>query len=104
MAEANLIASDAIINYKTIQSLGYIDQLVLQYDKYYQAQYKRSLRKAHSIGFFYGFSQFVQNVAFAFLYYMGAEVQFHDSSVESTNIFIGIFVIFFAAWGMAQAN
>jgi len=34
--EANLISSDAIMNFKTIQSFGFVDQIVKQYEDLYQ--------------------------------------------------------------------
>lgn len=35
---------------------------------------------------------------------MGAEFAFHDPSMNNKDIFVAIFVVFFAAWSMAQAN
>lgn len=104
MKEANLIASDAILNFKTIQSFGYVDQIVETFDKHYQKQYQGAKMKAHKIGFLYGLSQFIQNVLFAFLYYIGAEFAYHDETIDQADLFVAIFAIFFAAWSMAQAQ
>lgn len=35
MKDANLISSDAIMNFKTIQSFGYVDQVVKEYENLY---------------------------------------------------------------------
>lgn len=46
----------------------------------------------------------MQNILFAFLYYVGAEFAYHDETIDNADLFIAIFTVFFAAWSMAQAN
>lgn len=57
--EANLLAGDAIINYRTIASFGYEDQLIKDYDLLLEGPVNVAKRKAHSIGVTFGFTQFV---------------------------------------------
>jgi len=57
--DANLLAGDAILNYRTVASFGH-DYLIVQlYDEYISAPFQSAVKKAHCIGFWFGFSQFV---------------------------------------------
>jgi len=57
--DANLLAGDAINNYRTVASFGFDDRLVKEYERYIDFPTKSALKKAHCIGFWFGFSQFV---------------------------------------------
>lgn len=72
--EANILASDAIMNHKVIQSFGSADVVTQAYSKYYEDSYGAAKRKAHISGFLYGMSQFVNNVTFCVAYYIGAYI------------------------------
>jgi len=57
--DANLLAGDSILNYRTVASFGH-DQLIIQeYDKLIEKPMQTNLKKAQCIGFWFGFSQFV---------------------------------------------
>jgi len=43
-------------------------------------------------------------LAFAVLFYFGAEFRYHDNSIDNEDIFIAVFAIFFGAWAMGQAS
>jgi len=73
--EANLIAGDAILNYRTVASFGYDNLIIGEYDKLIEGPMRTSIKKAQCIGFWFGFSQFVQNAVFALLYFAGAHFQ-----------------------------
>lgn len=57
--DANLLAGDAILNYRTVASFGHDDMIVKEYARYIELPSQSALRKAHCIGFWFGFSQFV---------------------------------------------
>ena len=57
--DANLLAGDAINNYRTVASFGHDYLIVKQYHSYVEIPEKGNLKKAHCIGFWFGFSQFV---------------------------------------------
>lgn len=57
--DANLLAGDSINNYRTVASFGYDNLLIEQYRKYIDLPTTTAIRKAHCIGFWFGFSQFV---------------------------------------------
>ena len=57
--DANLIAGDAISNYRTVASFAHDEVIVNQYDRYLEPSSKKEIKKAHLIGMAYGFSQFV---------------------------------------------
>lgn len=86
--DANLLAGDAIINYRTVASFGHDNIIVKEYEKYIELPTKSALRKSHCIGFWFGFSQFVQNAVFSLLYWAGAEFVYHyPSDTDGEKIF-----------------
>ena len=69
--EANLLAGDAILNYRTVASFGHEDQILRDYSRLLDEPKRVAIRKSHIIGLVFGFSQFVQYAVFATLYYFG---------------------------------
>lgn len=55
---ANLLAGDAIMNYRTVASLAADKQIVKKYDQYLEQPVRAAIRKSYHIGFWFGFSQF----------------------------------------------
>jgi len=70
--EANLLAGDSILNYRTVASFANEDQIVNDFARLLEEPVKIAIKKCHIIGFVFGFSQFVQYAVFAVLYYVGA--------------------------------
>ena len=54
--EANLLAGDVILNYRTVVSFGYEDVIVKDYESLLQNIEKATIRKNHEIAFAFGFS------------------------------------------------
>lgn len=54
--QANILAGDAILNYRTVAGLATDKQIVQTYDEYLELPMKAQLRKANVIGFWFGFS------------------------------------------------
>lgn len=70
--DANLLAGDSILNYRTVASLANDDMIVKEYDQMIEGPIKTAFKKAQCIGFWFGFSQFIQNAVFGLLYWAGA--------------------------------
>lgn len=102
--DANLLAGDAITNYRTVSSFGYDDLLIKEYDRLIDIPLQTNLRKAHCIGFWFGFSQFVQYGVFALLYWAGAMFNFHDPTTSGEDVFLATFAMMFGAFAAGQAN
>jgi hypothetical protein len=50
-------------------SFGNDEMVLKKYDELMAEAHKTAIKKAHVIGFMYGFSQFTQNALFSALYY-----------------------------------
>jgi ATP-binding cassette subfamily B (MDR/TAP) protein 1 len=72
MRDANLLAGDSIINYRTVASFANEDQILQDFERHLQGPVNIAINKCHLIGCIFGFSQFVQYAVFAVLYYFGA--------------------------------
>lgn len=57
--EANLLAGDSILNYRTVASFGNEELILKDYDKFLDGPMRVCAKKSHLIGFVFGFSQFV---------------------------------------------
>lgn len=96
--EANSIASDAIVNHKTVSSFANESAIVERYRFKLKPIVKKSKLKAHLAGFFYGLSQFVQYAVYALMFWAGAEfIKNYDVSGE--DVFIAMFVMMFGTFG-----
>ena len=102
--DANLLAGDAILNYRTVASFGHDYLIVELYDRYISSPFQSAVKKAHCIGFWFGFSQFVQNAVFALLYWAGAEFVYHDPAMTGDHVFMATFAMMFGAFAAGQAN
>ena len=72
MKEANLLAGDSIINYRTVASFANEDQIVRDFDAMLEAPVKTATNKSHLMGVTFGFSQFVQYGVYAIMFYAAA--------------------------------
>jgi ABC-type multidrug transport system fused ATPase/permease subunit len=102
--KANLLAGDTILNYRTVASFGHDYLIVKEYDRMVEEPIKQSFKKAQTIGFCFGFSQFVQNAVFALLYWAGAKFQVSEGVQDGANIFIATFAMMFGSFAAGQAN
>ena len=57
--EANLLAGDSILNYRTVASFGNEDQIVSDFSKLPDGPVSIAIKRCHMIAFVFGFSQFV---------------------------------------------
>lgn len=72
MKEANLLAGDSIINYRTVASFANEDQILRDYSLMLEGPVRVAKRKSHLIGVIFGFSQFTQYGVYAVMYYVAA--------------------------------
>ena len=54
--DANLLAGDSILNYRTVASFGHDTLIIKDYDTLTEGPIKTSIKKAQCIGFWFGFS------------------------------------------------
>lgn len=101
--EANILAGDAITNYRTVMSFGNNEMVIKKFDELLQESYHNSIKKAHFIGFMYGFSQFAQNALFSALYYAMARFNMKYES-NPMDQFTAIFAIFYGAAAAGNAQ
>lgn len=101
--EANLLAGDAINNYRTVASFAYDDRVVSQYAKYLEEPLKSSNKKAHVLGLSMGFSQFVQYAVFATCFYAGARF-IAEFGEDSGDVFTAVFGLIFGGFSAGQAT
>lgn len=57
--DANLLAGDAIANYRTVASFAHDEVIVAEFESLLAGPAKKAERTAHMTGFLFGFSQFV---------------------------------------------
>jgi len=104
MKEANILAGDAISNFRTIMSFGNDDMIIERYDALMLDAHRNSIKKAHFIGFMYGMSQFGQNALFAALYYAMAQFNVHYEASNPMDQMTAIFCIFYGAAAAGNAQ
>lgn len=100
--KADLLAGDAIMNYRTVASFANEDKIVKDYKNFLQISQNKAIKKAVIIGFTYGLAQFIMYATQAIIFYIGGEfMQLFNE--DPTNMFISIFAIMFAAIQAGQA-
>lgn len=72
MKDANVLAGDSIINYRTVASFANEDQILSDYDAMLQGPVNIATKKCHVMGVTFGFSQFVQYGVYAIMFYASA--------------------------------
>lgn len=115
--EANLLVGDTISNYRTIASFAHNDRIAMRYSQYLERPYRNGMRKSHTIGITFGFSQFVQYATFALLFYSASIFLKSDLDkaikhpLENLNIqqkasylFIALFSMMFGAFQAGQSQ
>ena len=72
MKQANLLAGDSIINYRTVASFANEDQIIRDFDAMLEQPVKTATNKSHLMGVTFGFSQFVQYGVYAVMFYVAS--------------------------------
>eukprot|EP00347_Sterkiella_histriomuscorum_P015933 403355132 len=104
--EANLLAGDAILNYRTVAAFGYEDQIVKDYDSLLEGPVNVAKKKSHSIGLTFGFTQFIQYGVPALLYYTGGLFidKGYTPATDADKLFTAIFAMMMGAMASGQAQ
>ena len=103
--DANLLAGDAIANYRTVASFAHDEVIINKFDSYLDGPSRKERRAAHFIGLAYGFSQFVQNAVFALIQYAGVEFIVGSASIMTgQDVYMAMFPMMFGAMAAGQAN
>ena len=79
--EANLLCVDAIMNFRTVQSFGYEDQIVKKYKELLYPAWKASRGTNIQTGIAFGFSQFTMFGIMAGLFYFASLIM--EASFDS---------------------
>jgi len=101
---ADLLASDAIMNYRTVIGFGLEPSISKEYSALIEAPFRMSKKSAHISGIVYGYSQFITNVCFAVLFFFGTVFMLDVPDLSGEDVFIAIFAMFFGAFGAGQAT
>ncbi len=104
--EANVLAGDAILNYRTVASFGNAEQIIKEFDLLMDGPVQLYMRKAHFIGLSFGFANLSSFVTWAILYYTAARL-ISDRVIpldEVSNTLLSIIVILFGAQSSAAAQ
>jgi len=100
---ANLLAGDAIMNYRTVASFAHDERIVARYNEHLEDPTAKGIKQAHIIAFCFGFSQFVQYGVWAVVYYSGAEFMYHFGTTGD-DVFVSMFALMFGAFAAGQAQ
>lgn len=93
-----MLAGDAIMNYRTVLSFGEEEKIVQLYQSLLMTGVSTSVGNLHKTGFALGFSQFMQNVVFAFLFWAGMKILINSNGdIDPQDLFIAIFAMMFGA-------
>ncbi len=92
--------NEAVINIKTVYSLGYEKKLLRNYSDLLDKPVKKNMRRAVISGFFSGLGECVLYILISVLYYIGA-LFVRDDDVPVKNVFTVIFALFFATVSIA---
>lgn len=97
--DANLLAGDAILNYRTVASFGHENQIINDYDSMLEGPVNVAKSKSHSIGFIFGFTQFIQYGVPSLLYYTAALFIDHGYTPfsDADKLFTAIFAMMMGA-------
>jgi len=89
--DAQVLAGDAILNYRQVASFGHEEQIIRDYEKLLEGPKRKAMAKSHIMGLTYGASQFMQYAMFATLFYFGAyfSVKWPDNT-KPEDVFIAI--------------
>ena len=110
--EADLLCSDAIVNYKTVQSLGHEEVLVQKFKELLDPVNEKAIWHNFKTGASLGLGQFITYCSMATMFFMASafieascDVSTGVCSIDPSDVFLALFAIMFGAShaGTAQA-
>lgn len=99
-----LLANDAINNYRTVAGFSLQRGIVDQYCQLLLPEYNTAKRNSHIAGVVYGYSKFIENSAIAIILYFGTLIMLNDDDLDGEKVFIAIFAMIFGAFGAGNAS
>jgi ATP-binding cassette subfamily B (MDR/TAP) protein 1 len=96
-SQANILAGDAIMNYRTVASFAHEEKLVGDFRNLLAAPIGKVVRASHWTGIVYGLSQFTIYAQISAFFYGGAVLMKHFPDETPLNMFISIFAMNFGA-------
>jgi ABC-type multidrug transport system fused ATPase/permease subunit len=103
-AEADLLCSDAIANFKTVASFGCDNQIVSKYHELNQEPFEDDSKDGHKHAIKWGVGNLIVNIVYAVLYYISAQLYYHYPKMSSEDIWLAQFAIMFACMNIGNAT
>ncbi|OQS02150.1 ATP-binding Cassette (ABC) superfamily, partial [Thraustotheca clavata] len=95
------LATEAIVNARTVTSLGLQEDLMKKYDVLLEKPLKDGTREAHINGLMNGFSSFIMFAVYAFVFWYGGKL-LNDKHIDFTQMMRTMMAVMMAAQGMGQ--
>lgn len=95
--EANLLAGDAMTNYRTVASFANDEAIVAKYEEILRENIRQSVSTNIKAGLAFGFSQFSIMCVFSALFYSAGKLLEQNGDINPEDIFISIFAMMFGA-------
>lgn len=102
--ESDLLASDAIANFKTVASFACDDQIIAKYKELNEKPFQEEQKKLNRFAAGYGIGQLMTNVLFGALYYASARLVYHHPKLQGEKLWLSLFSMMFGAFATGQAS
>jgi ABC-type multidrug transport system fused ATPase/permease subunit len=102
--DPNLLANDAINNFRTITGFSLNKGIIEQYSKLLEPELKSSQNAAHCAGVIFGYSKFIENACIGIILYFGTLIMTKVDGLDGEKVFVAVFAIVFGAFGAGQAS
>jgi ABC-type transport system involved in Fe-S cluster assembly fused permease/ATPase subunit len=91
--EANVIAGDAILNYRTVIAFGTAERIVSEYDRLLEGPVQVTIKKARQIALLYGFSRFIEDGVYGLLFFAAAQMIDRGVEMEPFTTLIAVWCV-----------
>lgn len=98
-----LLANDAINNYRTVAGFSLQRGIVDEYLELSKPEFNTAMKMSHVAGLVYGYSKFIENASIGIILYFGTIILLNDDSLDGEKVFIAVFAMIFAAFGAGNA-
>ena len=95
---SNALLSDAILNYRTIISLGQknVDKLNSNYELLLNGPMDDTIRKSNKMGAYFGLGVAGRTIYVSIIFIVGIELLVYKYGLESKKVFFSMYLLFFA--------
>lgn len=102
--DPNLLANDAINNFRTVTGFGLNRGIMQKYGDLLEPELNTGLKSAHCAGVIFGYSKFIENACIGIILYFGTLIMTKVDGLDGEEVFIAVFAIVFGAFGAGQAS